>query len=272
MGFGNDDKLYFSGGGKFMIDALTKYYEQEYNEDNRLKKDRAHSVEFLTSVRYLDKVLKKESRILDACAGTGVYSFYLASKGHQVTAGDIVEHNVSTIKDKQLQSPLLKEIYSGNVLDMSRFDDGSFNAVLCMGALYHLKDKCDREKAVRECLRVLKSGGIFVASYINKHAVILLNCEEQLNSMDELLKYNKESYQGVFYGSTPREIIELMQDAGLVTLYNIASDGTGYLIKSKINDSSEENFNKWLQLHFETCEEENLLGYSLHGLYFGIKK
>jgi 2-polyprenyl-3-methyl-5-hydroxy-6-metoxy-1,4-benzoquinol methylase len=255
-----------------MLNNLIKYYEQEYDEDVRLTKDKAHTVEFLTSAKYFDKTFRKGSKILDACAGTGIYSFYLAKQGHQVTAGDIVDSNVSIIKEKQLKTSLLKEVYNGSVLDLSRFEDNSFDVVLCMGAIYHLKDKSDREKAVRECLRVLKKEGIFVLSYINKYAVILINYEDQIKNIEELIKYNRESYRDVFYSSTPKEIMTMMNSMELETMYNIATDGIAYLINSKINGSNEENFNKWLQLHFDTCEEENLLGYSLHALYFGTKK
>ena len=52
-----------------MIDKLTTYYENEFNEDGRLKKDKSHELEFLTSLKYLDKVLKKGSTVLDACTG-----------------------------------------------------------------------------------------------------------------------------------------------------------------------------------------------------------
>ena len=219
-----------------MLDDLIKYYEQEYNEDQRLKKDKAHTVEFLTSVEYFNKVFKRGSTVLDACAGTGIYSFYLAKQGYKVTSGDIVDYNVSKIKENQLKTPLLNEIYTGSVLDLSRFEDNSFDVVLCMGALYHLKDEFERKKDIRECLRVLKKEGIFVASYINKYAVILHNYQEQLKNMDELLQYNKESNNGVFYGSTPKEMVDLMSGAGLKTLYNIATDGTAHLINTKIND------------------------------------
>lgn len=254
-----------------MLENLIRYYEQEYKEDERLIKDRAHAVEFLTTVRYFDKVFPRDAKILDACAGTGAYSFYLAKGGHRVTAGDIVENNVSIIKEKQAKTPSLFEIYNGSVLDLSRFEDESFDVVLCMGAMYHLKNKCDREKAIEECLRVLKNDGIIVLSYINKYAVILNNYEDQIRNMDELLQYNIESHRDIFYATTPKEITTTMKDNGVKPLHNIATDGIGYLISSKINNSSEENYEKWLQLHFETCEEESLLGYSLHGLFIGSK-
>jgi 2-polyprenyl-3-methyl-5-hydroxy-6-metoxy-1,4-benzoquinol methylase len=255
-----------------MIDNLVNYYENEYNEDGRLQKDRAHRIEFLTSVRYFGKAFPEGANILDACAGTGAYSFYLAGQGHHVTSGDIVDYNVSIIREKQQQTPVLKEIYTGSILDLSRFKNESFDVVLCMGALYHLKEKADREKAVNECLRVLKKQGIFVASYINKYAVILHNCQDQLKNMDVLLQYEKESYEGVFYGTTPDEIESMMDNAGLKTLYNIAADGPTYVLASKINAANDENFDKWLRFHFNTCENNNLLGYSLHGLYFGVKR
>lgn len=254
-----------------MLENLLKYYEEEYREDERLKKDKAHAVEFMTSLRYFDKTFPKGGRVLDACAGTGVYSFYLAKQGYQVTAGDLVEHNVCIMKEKQLQEPILSEIYSGSVLDLSRFEDNSFDVVLCMGALYHLRESAERERAVQECLRVLKPGGVFAAAYINKYAVILYSHEEQLSNIDELLEYNEHGHKGIFCGSTPEEMCKLMSKVGLKTLYHIGTDGIAYLISSKINASDEEHFNKWLRLHFDTCEKESLLGYSLHGLYLGMK-
>lgn len=255
-----------------MLDKLINYYEKEYNEDIRLKKDRAHAVEFLTSIKYFNEVFPQGCKILDACAGTGAYSFYLSRNGYQVTAGDIVDYNVSLIRSKQIQEPILEEIYNGSVLDLSRFEDESFDVVLCMGALYHLKSVTERVKAIKECLRVLKKDGIFAASYINKYAVILHNYGEELKNMDDLLHYYNESYEDVFYGTTPKEITNLIKNEGLRVLHNIATDGIGYLIGSKINNASDSNFEKWLELHFNCCEDENLLGYSLHGLYIGIKE
>ena len=81
------------------MDNLIDYYEQQ-DEDNRLNLDRAHNLEYLTTIKYLDKICHGSVSILDACAGTGAYCFYLAEKGHSVTAGDIVPANVNIIKEK----------------------------------------------------------------------------------------------------------------------------------------------------------------------------
>ncbi len=64
-----------------MSEQIKSYYEN-YDEDGRLFRDKAHIPEWLTTVRYFDRLFAPGSHILDACAGTGRYSFYLADKGH----------------------------------------------------------------------------------------------------------------------------------------------------------------------------------------------
>lgn len=255
-----------------MIEKLINYYEKEYEEDRRLIKDKAHQIEFLTTIRYFDKVFPNGAKILDACAGTGIYAFHLAERGHKVTAGDLITYNVSVIEKKQAVAAILEKIYTGSILDLSEFEDDSFDVVLCMGALYHLHEKAEREKAVQECLRVLKKDGILVTSYINRHAVILHNIGDALENMQELLDYKDIGIRDVFYSSTPKEITEMMKNAGLETLYNIGTDGIGYTATAKINNADDINYRKWLDYHFSICEDESLLGYSLHGLYFGRKR
>ena len=44
-----------------------------FNEDKRLNKSKAARVEFLTSVRYIEKYLKKGDKILDIGVGSGTF-------------------------------------------------------------------------------------------------------------------------------------------------------------------------------------------------------
>lgn len=46
-------------------------------------------------------------------------------------------------------------------MDLSMFDDNSFDVVLNFGAFYHLKDEEDRIKSIAESMRVLKPHGIY---------------------------------------------------------------------------------------------------------------
>lgn len=48
---------------------------------------------------------------------------------------------------------------------------------------------------------------------------------------------------------------------------NIASDGIGGTLRNNLREFNEEEFNRWMDFHFMTCEDESLIGYSQHGLY-----
>ena len=254
-----------------MKKEIEEYYN-EFNEDVRLKEDSVHYIEFLTTIKFFDKVFPRDSKILDACAGTGVYAFHLAKEGHRVIAGDITPGNVETMKKKQVQNSLLENIYMGDALDLSRFADESFDVVLCMGALYHLSRHKDRCKVVSECLRVLKSGGIFVGSYMNRLAVILQNCKENLDDIDELLRFHREGTEGPFYTSFPGEINAMMKDFSLEKLHHFGADGIGCVMYGIVNLITKKGFDNWRRYHYATCEEESILGYSFHGVYIGRKR
>ena len=254
-----------------MYERIKTYYEN-YDEDGRLFRDNAHQVEYLTTIRYFDRLFSPGSCILDACAGTGRYSFYLADKGHTVTACDLVEHNVNIIKAKQ-DANKLAYIEVCDVLDLSRFENNSFDVVLCMGALYHFRVKDLREKAIAECVRVCKPGGLVVLAYITKIGAILARINADASNMDGLLKviYNIDD-RGPFFCAAPREIDKMAVNCGLEKLCHIGVDGIVQNIGDKLNAATDENFQKYMEYHYATCEDESIIGTSMHGLHIGRKK
>ena len=76
-----------------------------------------------------------------------------------------MEYHINIIKSKP-DAGILKDIFVCNVLELSQFDENSFDVILCMGAIYHLSSKELREKAVSECTRVCKPGGIVALTYV----------------------------------------------------------------------------------------------------------
>jgi 2-polyprenyl-3-methyl-5-hydroxy-6-metoxy-1,4-benzoquinol methylase len=117
------------------------YYTTENDENLRGHRNNQGIIEFLTTEKYMKQVISEKSKILDACAGCGVYAFFLANLKHIVTAGDFVKHNVDEIKRKQKQNPVLYHIYEGSTTDLSQFNDDHFDVVLNMGAFYHITNK-----------------------------------------------------------------------------------------------------------------------------------
>lgn len=256
--------------GVIILENIVKYYEQQ-DEDSRLKMDRAHSLEYLTTIKYLDKICHGQETILDACAGTGAYCFYLAEKGYSVTAGDIAPSNVNIIKEKQKKNPVLHDIYTGDILNLSQFEDETFNIVLCLGAFYHLHSETERDKAVLECKRVTKKGGLIVVAYLNRFASFVNNFSNNPENIHEILKQFYTGNKNVFYRSTPSEIENLMVRCQITKKYNIATDGLAFMYPKQLQSISEKEFSEYLNYHYDTCENTNVLGYSLHGLFIGEK-
>lgn len=122
-----------------MKNYVVESYEN-YQEENRLSTNNARRIEFLTTTRIFDELLKGSRDILDCETGTGVYAFYLADQGYNVTATDITPRHIDIIR-KQLETKNYQMKTSVlDATDMSIFKDESFDVVLNMGPFYHLTE------------------------------------------------------------------------------------------------------------------------------------
>lgn len=81
--------------------CLREFYEAHCDEDARLR-SRQGMVEFLTTMRYIEKYLKPGDRVIEIGAGTGRYSHALAQAGYQVDAVELLEHNIDVFRQNTL--------------------------------------------------------------------------------------------------------------------------------------------------------------------------
>jgi len=250
-----------------MSEEIKNYYAN-YDEAGRLFRDNAHKPEYLTTIRYFDRLFEPNSKILDACAGAGRYSFYLADKGHYVTACDLSEHHVNIIKSSP-NAKKLADIRACNVMDLSEFEDSSFDVVLCMGALYHYRKNEDKQQAISECVRVCKPGGIMALAYLTEIGCVYMELSEDARNIDELLKYRSGELESIFVATTPSTIENIAITCGLEKAHSIGTDGMVYAAIHKLNNASDENFDKYMEFHYSICEEPDVVGATLHGLWFG---
>ena len=161
---------------------LIKYYNK-FNEDKRLNTKHGN-IEFITALEYIHKYINKNDKVLDIGAGTGKYSIYLYNEGYDVTAVELVKHNLRVL---QKNEPNIKA-YQGNALNL-KFDDNTFDIILLFGPMYHLISFEDKLKALQEAKRVLKPNGkIFISYCMNEYAVITHGFIE--NNINESLKNN----------------------------------------------------------------------------------
>lgn len=255
-------------------DSVEDFYNS-INEELRLKRKNTNQIEFLTTVEYLNKWLKPNSRILDACAGGGIYSFYFADKGHQLYAGDLVEKNIEDIRKNQKYHSELKDIFVGSILDLAKYEDESFDVVLNLGSYYHLLDDDQRIKSLEESIRVLKRNGFYAISYVNRYSNIIKYRELFTTDFDLLNDFLEKGFHNknkVFYCTTPELIEKEIEEFELQILHHIATDGMKFIIGDVVNDLSDEKFMQWMNFHLRTCEDKSILGSSEHGLIIAKKR
>lgn len=185
------------------MNEIIEYYNN-YDEDSRLKK-KNHLPEYITTMRYIEKYLTPNSKILEIGAGTGRYSIALADMGYDVTAVELVPHNTEIMKKKVKPEHNIK-IYEGNACNLSFIDSDTYDMVLLLGPMYHLFTDDDRHKAISEAIRVAKKGGVIYSAYCNSDTTIykMFYKKRILYYVDNGLV--DENYHAL---STPKEIFVL---------------------------------------------------------------
>jgi SAM-dependent methyltransferase len=141
------------------------YYET-YQEEARLRSgwgalELARTQELI--LRHLEAPTR---RVLDVGGAAGVYSEWLGSLGREVHLVDAVPKHVVEARRA------CRHIASAEVGDARTlaWGNGSFDAVLLMGPLYHLTGREERVAALREARRVLRPNGLLFAAAISRFA------------------------------------------------------------------------------------------------------
>lgn len=254
---------------------LNDYYE-EYDEDSRLVKDKAHKIEFITTTKYIEKYLKPDDRILEIGAGTGRYSIYYAKNGYKVDSIELVKKNLDILKTK-ITPDMNIEALQGNALDLSVYEENTFDVTLVLGPLYHLYDGKDVDKAINEAIRVTKpSGKIFIA-YITDDAVVLSygvrkgNIKRLSTICDEFWNVPKLKEE-IFATYKIKEFSDLISKFNVNKLETIATDGIAPNMAEFINKLDDEEFDLYVDYHLKNCNRYELMGYSSHILEIVEKK
>jgi len=252
-------------------DRLTNYYEA-YDEEGRLISKHG-MVEYITTMKYIEKYLKPNMRILEIGAGTGRYSHALAQKGYRVDAVELVEHNIEIFKQNTIEGEPVT-IKQGNAIDLSDFESDTYDITLLLGPMYHLFTKEDQLKALSEAIRVTKKGGIVFAAYCMGDASILSYgfIRGEIYNIIEKCKLNTETFDSF---SSPWDIFELYRKEDIdklrsgfnvTQLHFIASDGYTNHMRETVDQMDERMYDLYLKYHLATCERQDMIGYSHHTL------
>jgi SAM-dependent methyltransferase len=151
-----------------MVDAEIAGYYSRGLERDRLAAGRGR-VEFLRMRELLQRFLPEApAAVLDVGGGAGAYAIPLAAQGYQVHLVDPVPLHVEqgAAASHDAEWPLAS-VSLGDARDLQAAD-GSVDAVLLLGPLYHLTSRTDRVTALREARRVLRPGGVVVAKALSR--------------------------------------------------------------------------------------------------------
>ena len=260
-----------------MLQRLTEYYSN-YDEDGRLR-SRHGMVEYLTTMRYVEKYLRPGMRILEIGAGTGRYSHTLARMGYEVQAVELVQHNIDLFRKNT--EPLERiSICQGNAANLSGFPDNSFDLTLLLGPMYHLFTREDQKKALSEAIRVTKSGGVIFAAYCGNEATMITYCfgrgmlkEEKYKKLVDPVTFKASSDPAELFELYRKEEIDaLMEGFPVERLHYLGTDMATNYMRQTVDEMDEEFFGLYLQYHFSICERPDLVGASHHMLDVFRKK
>ena len=135
------------------------YGEREWT---RFEDGRTPAPSVATHVRMLERYVRAGDRVLDAGSGPGRFALELLRLGARVTALDISPVQVELLRERAQDV----EALVGDVSDLSRFSDDTFDVSVCYGGpLSYLLDHADR--GVAELARVTRPGGYLIVSVMS---------------------------------------------------------------------------------------------------------
>ena len=269
---------------KIVKDWYSSHVSAEWR---RLQKDPYHRIEFIITNHFLKKYLPKRGTILDAGGGPGRYSIELARQGYNIVLLDLVPEMLQTAKKKMRRAGILQKVRQfaqGSVEDLSAFSNGSFDAVLCLGApLNHLLEAKQREKAAEELVRVAKKNAPIFVSVISRIGLLKTILAGFPNEMQHA-KHHWEvgdyvpGLQGEGFTAAhwflPEELRELFERQGVQVLEMAGLEGLSSHLQKETNRlyEDQEKWNMWVEILLDTCAHPSLVGSAEHFLLVGKKQ
>lgn len=255
---------------------ISSFYNQ-YDEDGRTTRSRHGQLEYFVTMNYVHRHARKGDKILEVGAGTGRYSIALAKEGMDVTSVELVEGNLKILREHGRGLDNLHS-FPGDATDLSRFPDGTFDATLCFGPMYHLYEKDDVGRAIDEMIRVTKKGGVLFFAFLSVYAIMYSNYFYGRWAEGEAMNFTKEGevrhfQEQLFTGYDIEEFEGLFHDKGVEKIVTTGVDGLLEPIEDRpdflLSDEDFASFSRW---YLSCCEKRELLGATNHLLYICRKE
>jgi len=223
---------------------------------------------------FIQKYLKPDDVVLDAGGGAGINAIMMAQRCQQVTLVDlsprILELASTNVQEAGLADRI--DLLEGDITDLSRFEDGSFSFIVCVGdSISYVLDK--GPQAIQELARVAKPGAILVLSCDSKYG--FMRGHLSVGLLDEAIAINESSETYCSMGPRTRtytvdEMTAVLQSAGCEVL-EVASTPTLAATIDRSLYSDEAEWQKLKALELEICTRPELLGMGAELLFVARK-
>lgn len=275
---------------------LEKYYNK-FHEEGRLK-TRHGQVEFRTTLHYIEEAVRWLSdaerrietdydwksvknradrvglglstsplKIADIGAGTGRYSVELCHRGYDVTAVELVKHNLEILRSKHENI----KTWQGDARSLPFLDDETFDVTLLFGPLYHLHGDQEKLKALNEAKRITKKGGIILVAYVMNEYSVISYCFKEHKWSEVAAKgglspdFHTICTEEDLYDYVRLEDINRLNDAaGLQRIKIISPDGAADYMRRELNEMTPEEFEAFCTFQLANCERPELVGAGSH--------
>jgi SAM-dependent methyltransferase len=155
--------------------ASSFYDEYGEREWTRFEDGRTPATSLDVHLEHLHRFVQAGDRVLDVGAGPGRFAIELARIGANITVADISPGQLELNRERVAEAGLEERIAEralADVLDLSRWDDGSFDAAVCFGGpLSYVVDRA--EDGIAELVRVTKPGGYVLVSVMSLVGTVL---------------------------------------------------------------------------------------------------
>jgi 2-polyprenyl-3-methyl-5-hydroxy-6-metoxy-1,4-benzoquinol methylase len=256
-------------------------------EWRRLRQDPYHQLEHMVTMHFLQKYLPKRGLVLDAGGGPGSYAIELAKAGYNIVLLDLVPEMLELAQRKAKQARVkrnFKGFLQGSIEDLSRFQDATFDAVMCLGGpLNHLLSEKQRENATKELVRVAKRNAPIFVSVISRLGLL----RTILTGFPHEMCYAKHHWETGDYipgeygqGFTaahwflPEELHRLFEKQNVQVLEMAGLEGLSSLHRKETNKlyRDQEKWRMWIEIIMETCTHPSVVGNAEHFLLVAKKK
>lgn len=194
------------------------YLETSIKHDNLNPEKAKHKREQLEKfIKTNIETLPKGSKVFEIGSADGTNAKYIEKLGYEITASDIAEDFINSIKSKSLKA------IKFNVLE-DEFDE-KYSAIFCWRVFVHFT-KSDVSMVLKKVYNILEEGGLFIFNVINRET---REVDEEWVDFPNEYHMGAERYYKYFYEEELNEIITKMG----YKIYNFHKEGG-------------ENNNKWL--------------------------